>query len=368
MVSILWLLLHLSTSTLQSQVEDSIREESINYNVQKPNESSIRFYKKYWQEIGNHSNVTFRVWKAYYDDRPMIGKPTIRIVATTNRFPAPTVECYLWNKNDSNPVEVVGAVIEPVLGPSHVSDHALEPVSVSCPIQGPTIPDSISLSIDRYGQVSNLLNVVNKRREVKDMFAVCVIWLKYDSDYSIRMVEWIEMVRILGANHIFINILHIHPNMSKVLDHYVSTGFVSVTNWTLPGSDLEEKYSTLKHTGWNIERTNEVLPLQDCLMKSMSSYQYLVKFDLDEMLIPIIHNDWNELIESIEMNESDHIDSFSAIRAYFLDDDTPSDDLLIQHVPENLHMMRHIYKGPNILRKEVINLDRCVSILSNEKF
>ena len=79
-------------------------------------------------------------------------------MATTNRYPAPPVACYLWNKNDSNPVEVVGAVIEPVLGSSHISDHALEPVSVSCPIQGSTIRDSISLSIDQYGQVSNRLN------------------------------------------------------------------------------------------------------------------------------------------------------------------------------------------------------------------
>lgn len=331
--------------------------------VQKPNESNILWYEKY--QVVDSVHATFRLWRAYYDDRPMIGIPTIRIAAAINRYPAPSVTCYFWAANDSSPMGIVGGTVESTITDKHQrADHALETVLVSCPISRSIIPEYVSISMGvECKNATNILRIENDSKTKKGNIVVCVRLLQFDTDYSLRLIEWIEMVRILGADHIYFNLLYVHPNMSRILDHYVSTGFVSITKWTLPGNDIEERYQTLQHTGWNIERANENIPLQDCLLKCMNSYKYLIKIDLDEVIIPIVHKNWIEMIEYIDsMEQPKRFDSYAAIRSYFLDSDTPDGDILIQYIPNYLHMMRHLYRGRNRLMKVIVNLDRCVSI------
>lgn len=370
----------LTSYAIVSPNESNLEWQSSQSNslIAKPNESSIDWYEKYWQNIRNEEGITFRLWKAYYDDRPLIGNATIRILGTTDRKPAPRVTCFLWRESDSHPLEIVKARTVRTHQIKHQHNHALQPVLVTCPTKGAIIPDSVSLSIDDGPTIyrrhvmekiltyapSNLLKIVKESRKVKKNFAVCSKWWNFDYDHSLRLIEWLEMVRILGADHVFLNILNIHPNMSLALDHYVSTGFVSLTYWSRPGNDSEENFRTYNNTGMDIMLTNEIIPIQDCLFKSIAkSFQYLAVFDLDEMIIPTRHYNWSELISYIDsFEEGERIDTYEAFRNYFIDHDTPKDELLIQSIPRYLHMMRHIYKIPHQRYKEIVNLDRCVSI------
>jgi hypothetical protein len=64
---------------------------------------------------------------------------------------------------------------------------------------------------------NNNLRVLYTRPKVKDGFAVCVKGLDFlHEDLSVRLVEWIEMLGILGANKIFFYELAVHPNITKV--------------------------------------------------------------------------------------------------------------------------------------------------------
>ena len=155
--------------------------------VAKPNESSIDWYEKYWQNIRNEEGITFRLWKAYYDDRPLIGSATIRILGTTDRKPAPRVTCFLWRESESHPLEIVKARVVRTHQIKHQHNHALQPVLVTCPIKGAILPDSVSLSIDDGPTIyhrhlmekietytpSNLLKIVNESKKVRKKFAVC---------------------------------------------------------------------------------------------------------------------------------------------------------------------------------------------------
>ena len=38
------------------------------------------------------------------------------------------------------------------------------------------------------------------------------------------LVEWVESNLILGVSKIFIYVLHVHPNVAKVLDYYWRKG------------------------------------------------------------------------------------------------------------------------------------------------
>lgn len=83
---------------------------------------------------------------------------------------------------------------------------------------------------------TNNLRINNHVPEKKGQFAVCVKGLDFlQEDLSIRLVEWIELLGLLGADKIFLYELEVHPNISKVLDYYQSTGKIELTPITLPG-------------------------------------------------------------------------------------------------------------------------------------
>jgi len=44
----------------------------------------------------------------------------------------------------------------------------------------------------------------------------------------VRLVEWIELLNLLGADKIFMYQLQVHPNITKVLDHYQREGKVII--------------------------------------------------------------------------------------------------------------------------------------------
>lgn len=45
-------------------------------------------------------------------------------------------------------------------------------------------------------------------------------------DLSVRLVEWIELLNLLGADKVFFYELQVHPNISKVLKYYEQEGKV----------------------------------------------------------------------------------------------------------------------------------------------
>ena len=54
--------------------------------------------------------------------------------------------------------------------------------------------------------------------EGKKPFAVCCKGLYFPTvDLSLRLVEWIEVQRALGADKISLPLLEVHPNMMKAV-------------------------------------------------------------------------------------------------------------------------------------------------------
>jgi hypothetical protein len=59
-------------------------------------------------------------------------------------------------------------------------------------------------------------------------------YLLYE-DLSVRLVQWIELLRILGTKKVFLYELEAHPNITKVLNYY-QKNVVDLTKITLPGN------------------------------------------------------------------------------------------------------------------------------------
>ena len=67
---------------------------------------------------------------------------------------------------------------------------------------------------------SNNLRILNRRRKdgEKKGIGVCSKSLSYIQDGSSRIIEWIELLRALGADTIMLSVLSVHPNLMKVRD------------------------------------------------------------------------------------------------------------------------------------------------------
>ncbi|KAB7499205.1 Inactive tyrosine-protein kinase transmembrane receptor ROR1 [Armadillidium nasatum] len=56
----------------------------------------------------------------------------------------------------------------------------------------------------------------------------------YNEDFSSRLIEWIEILKLFGIDQIFLYKTTCHENVTKVLEHYEKDGFVRLTTFYYP--------------------------------------------------------------------------------------------------------------------------------------
>ena len=241
----------------------------------------LHFNNRYWQEVVT-TNGTFHLYGAYLDVRKenRLG-PSVRILGMIDRL-EPTVEthCQFWFPESNEPQ--VSKVLEYMyIWNSKWGNHKqgmLQPYMLACRLPKDhkhLVPSSVSIVEKPCEKANTNLRVIYNERpdgEKKKKFAVCVKGLDFpDDDLSVRLIEWIEVLNTLGAEKIFLYNLEVHPNVTKVLDHYSAQGKVDVTPISLPGHQpnlpgLQHLYLQGKRTH---KRQNELIPYNDCLYRNM---------------------------------------------------------------------------------------------------
>ena len=125
--------------------------------------------------------------------------------------------------------------------------------------------------------------------EGKKSFAVCSKGLYFPTDdFSLRLLEWIEVHRALGADKITLPNLEVHPNMKKVvsryylglitlimspqvLEYYVQSGYLEVPPVSLPHNDPLP--FDLHHQKTGISPGNfELVALNDCFYRNIHRF------------------------------------------------------------------------------------------------
>jgi len=78
-------------------------------------------------------------------------------------------------------------------------------------------------------QLDNYLRVIYEKPVMRKQFGVCVKAMRYGTvDFSVRLIEWLELLKILGADQVFLYSYSAHKNMEKVLKYYSEQVFKSV--------------------------------------------------------------------------------------------------------------------------------------------
>ena len=116
--------------------------------------------------------------------------------------------------------------------------------------------------------------------------------IKYeDIDYRF-FIEWVELNRILGVDHISVYILTTSKKMEKVLTYYANTGFL----------DLRSKQQEPGIEG--LVRPRDHFGITDCLYRNFHAYDYLLMIDSDEFIIPQMEQDLDKMIKNLQLTHA----------------------------------------------------------------
>ncbi|KNC29046.1 hypothetical protein FF38_01400 [Lucilia cuprina] len=325
--------------------------------AQYPPIQMLNFYNTYWQTFHMDGSI-FQLYGAYYDERPESG-PVVRILAMTNhqQNEFPIIYCQLWFQDDNRPfistITEYKIIWEPSWG---VKPNVYYPYLMTCEVPknsnvtGDTTPKAVNVVGRQCDTASNSLRVIYEKPAEsveKHDFAVCVKGLDFPyEDLSDRLVEWLEMLNILGVHKVYMHNLQVHANISKVLNYYREKGFVEVQDITLVGGvqQPEIEHWLIKSYPLN-KRLNELIPYNSCFYRNMYKYKYIALLDIDEIIMPKDSlKSWQQLLANLQTYEEGKncplgFPSLCVANAYF-----PSKEVPVRSNPSYMYMLNHVYR------------------------
>ncbi|KAJ8315236.1 hypothetical protein KUTeg_007386 [Tegillarca granosa] len=230
---------------------------------------------------------TFYVYSAYYDDR--YSEPSVRIMSLLSKIIKSKINIYCYF-NQSNFSKRTNASIYEMCE-NHNRKYG--GYIISCPV--PNIvkhPCNVSIKFEfperKFISKEVTLNVIKiDPGSSKYKFGVCVPPL-FGNVQKESLVEFIELTRILGAEHFIFYDYHIlSSDFHMVLEYYRKRNIVTVIPWKLPSVVTEPL----------IWYHGQLIAHNDCLYRSMSLLNVLGIMDMDEFVIP--RNDtlsWKQVI------------------------------------------------------------------------
>ncbi|ODM90221.1 hypothetical protein Ocin01_16460 [Orchesella cincta] len=343
-----------------------------------PNLFTVRFSNTHWQ-FQETANESYYLYSAYLDMRGNNGSEitettssVVRVLGMSDALlmdqkNATLKMCQFWYKDrrepELTPISDLRMIWNHKWGRGHYYPYL---ITCQLPLYFKQVPVSVSVVSKKCESATNNLNIIHRdrvelsQRTPQKNFGVCVKALDFPHGYMLsRLVEWIETLRLLGADKLFLYEFYVDSDIKKVLDYYESKGIIDVKQTTLPGElpnhpQLRHLYIRGKKGD---KRLTELIPYNDCILRNMYDYKYVAVLDTDEIIMPKDNNmNWNELIKTVnkediglESIKKEAITTYCSRNYYFLDgmlSKTNTDDE-IAAIPLGFHMLRHVYRSNN---------------------
>lgn len=205
---------------------------------------------------------------------------------------------------------------------------------ISCPVElDGKLPRSVSLTLNRCDNAENNLQIIDNQPPdgVKKEFGVCVKQLTYPNrDFIIRFIEWLHLLRILGAEKVHFYNRFVHQEMMKVIEYFEAKGLVEMKPFLEP-SDLSNQYLTSFPT-----KILENAVVNDCFYRTKNLYKYIAVFDPDEVIMPLneSHKSWHDLIQSVGSSQ----DIYTNRMIFYPNLEEPA----IDGIPKFLYILQHV--------------------------
>lgn len=285
-------------------------------------DSEIRFDRRVNGKWFNLSNSKFRlyVYSALYDDRPsLLSLPVIRLTAVSDPYAEfskrNVTRLYCVLRKDTE-VKVVKMKEEPKpigFGWPLNKTNAREYI-YTCPTLKGMIPKSVSIARSKTKYSATEIPVIfPKKPATKRDFCVCV-QAAYGTLDPYRIIEWMELQKILGVSLVGVYILSASDIVLKVFKHYSDEKFV----------DLRKiDYMYTNETNVKEFWLHLTPAINDCIYRHMYEFKRIAVLDFDEFIMPRKHQNLLELVsylnEAYISKESPYVNFAFRNNYFFLD-------------------------------------------------
>ncbi|XP_073454067.1 beta-1,4-galactosyltransferase galt-1-like [Aquarana catesbeiana] len=241
-------------------------------------------------------NKTFII-SAYYDGRE---SKRVRVIAILHDEDVKDLYCWFYCKNFDYFIPVKARIDVHSLrfnfhyGPADViCTEPLKCTSRYISVHWSNTNDRKSIPIFEIKNRVPLSFLVN--------FTVCISTMFGNSEQVLPVIQAIEMYRLLGAQKVVIYKNNCSKTMGKVFDYYLTEGLVEIIPWPI---DKYLRTSDVWHQDMNLANQigyyGQLVTLNDCMYRNMYKSRYVTFNDLDEIILPRMHKDWNEMMEALE--------------------------------------------------------------------
>ena len=325
--------------------------------VQQPHKPEAKSFSSRRKDNGTWYNVSspqeLYVYSAFYDDRPSLGThPVVRIIAVTEVKDKDPVFCQLYYGN--NHTSGLIKVHKDSIG-FGVSRHGkvLKEFVFGCPLSNSDVPVAVSILQNGSHVATNRVPVeLPAKPKTKGDFAVCVS-VCYGQQWDLyKLVEWMELVKILGVTKVGIYNNTLDQKTASLFQHYDKTGFVDFRqSWNF----IPDPGSLTSHLHWSPV-------INDCMYRFMYSYHHIIVMDLDEVIIPKNVANYSQLLKQIDEKQvkSHHPARHYTFRnAYFFKDIPKNDTSLAKYFTILKHRWRLPPSDPGYSVKSIISPMSC---------
>jgi hypothetical protein len=158
--------------------------------------------------------------------------------------------CQYWFEAESRPVVVKASQVMSTWRLRKLAEHVLKfrlsptpfsllqekftkfdkpnvPLLIYCPFNfNNTLPHSVSITLNPCDQAKNVMTIIDNQppNGIKKKFVVCskALVLTNGND-TMKFIEWVETLRILGAEQLYIYHRYLHPSLFQAAQYYEKT-------------------------------------------------------------------------------------------------------------------------------------------------
>ncbi|XP_001629191.2 beta-1,4-galactosyltransferase galt-1 [Nematostella vectensis] len=230
------------------------------------------------------------IYSAFYDDAK--SNPFIRLIILSGKHYQPGLSCqfceplsascsfadskaeyYTTNENHGR---VFGGFIASCLVPDGFN----------------AVPLFVDLTADVKGEKSKarVPVVSNAHLYYPIKYAICVPPLRSEKLTAKRLIEFVELTKLLGANHFTFYDFKTDPEVNNVLRYYQESQVANVLPWNLP-SNLVSRPNDIWYFG-------QVLAILDCLYRYKNRAKFVAFNDVDEFIVPLRNSSIVEILNA----------------------------------------------------------------------